>query len=532
MKATYIDYNETNSFSSTALCYLAQDSRLKPFVSYFPTLENFGKLIAEKKATADRQVLHDVVLRQYTETLPGDTLHAQVNSNIKLLLKDGTYTVTTGHQLNIFTGPLYFIYKIVTAINLARELKEKYPENDFVPIYWMASEDHDFAEINHVNLFGTKISWDAQVSGATGRLNPQTIADALRTYQNSLGISKNSDRLAAIIQTAYLEQKTLASATRYLVNALFEAYGVVIIDADEPTLKRQFADIIEEDILEEKSFRAINEASAALKKAGFDPQVNSRNINFFYMKSDMRERIVEDGGLYYILNTDIVFTQEQLRSEIRSFPEHFSPNVVMRPLYQEVILPNIAYIGGGAELVYWLQLKQNFDQYNVNYPIVLLRNSATLTDDSFSSKLCRLHLQAKEIFKDTETLKKEWVLKNSRHSLSLQEEILEFQALFEKLKLRACKIDPTLLPSTDAVKARLKHALLNLEKKLIKAEKRNHEGTLQQIESLKERYFPGGGLQERSENFGIYFVKYGDTLISELVRHFKPLDSKFTIIEP
>ncbi|PRY51441.1 bacillithiol biosynthesis cysteine-adding enzyme BshC [Arcticibacter pallidicorallinus] len=532
MKATYIDYNETNSFSSTALRYLAQDSRLEPFVSYFPTIENFGKLIAEKKVTADRKALHDVVFHQYAETLSTSALHEKVNDNIKLLLEDSTYTVTTGHQLNIFTGPLYFIYKIVTAINLATELKEKYPEKNFVPIYWMASEDHDFAEINNVNLFGTKISWDAQVSGATGRLDPQTIEEALRTYQNSLGLSKNSDRLASILKAAYLEQRTLAAATRFLVNALFQEYGVVVVDADEPALKRQFRDIVEEDILAKKSFRAINDASAKLKEAGFDPQVNSRDINFFYMKDDLRERIVEDKGTFYVLNTDIQFTYEELRLEIRSFPERFSPNVVMRPLYQEVILPNIAYIGGGAELVYWLQLKQNFDQFGINFPIILLRNSATLTDESFSSKLCRLHLQAKEIFKDAETLKKEWVLKNSRHSLSLQEEISEFQALFEKLKLRACKIDPTLLPSTDAVKARLKHALLNLEKKLIKAEKRNHEGTLQQIDGLKAKYFPSGGLQERTENFGIYFVKYGDTLISELVRHFKPLDSKFTILEP
>lgn len=532
MKATYIDYNETNSFSSTALCYLAQDSRLKPFVSYFPTLENFGKLIAEKKVMADRQALHDVLFRQYTDTLTTHPLHEQVSNNIRLLLKDSTFTVTTGHQLNIFTGPLYFIYKIVTAINLATELKAEYPDKDFVPVYWMASEDHDFAEINNVKLFGNKISWDAQVSGATGRLNPQTIADALRAYQNSLGISENSDRLASIIEAAYLQQTTLASATRYLVNALFEEYGVVIIDADEPSLKKQFTPIIEEDVLTKKSFTAITEASKRLKEAGFDPQVNSRDINFFYMKNDMRERIVEDNNVYYVLNSDIHFTPEELRAEIRSFPERFSPNVVMRPLYQEVILPNLAYIGGGAELVYWLQLKQNFEQFHVTYPILLLRNSATLADESFSSKLCRLHIHAREIFKDTETLKKEWVLKNSRHSLSLQEEISEFQALFEKLKLRACKIDPTLLPSTDAVKARLKHALLNLEKKLIKAEKRNHEGTLQQIDGLKQKYFPGGGLQERSENFGIYFVKYGDTLISELVKHFKPLDSKFTILEP
>lgn len=532
MKATYIDYNETNSFSSTALCYLAQDSKLAPFISYFPSLENFGKLMAEKNVIANRQVLHDVVFRQYHATLTSSPIHDKVSNNIQLLLKDNTFTVTTGHQLNIFTGPLYFIYKIVTAINLATELKAKYPEKNFVPVYWMASEDHDFAEINHVKVFGKKISWDMQASGATGRLDPHTIAEALRAYQNTLGASKNADRLADIIQTAYLEQKTLASSTRYLVNSIFEEYGLIIIDADEVDLKQQFAPIIEEDILTRKSVKAITASSAKLKEAGFDPQVNSRDINFFYMKDELRERIVEEDNVYYILNSDVRFSTEEMRKEIRSFPERFSPNVVMRPLYQEVILPNLAYIGGGAELVYWLQLKKNFDQFKVDYPIILLRNSATLADESLNSKLCRLHITAKDIFKDTEVLKKEWVVKNSRHALSLQEEISEFQALFEKLKLRACKIDPTLLPSTDAVRARLKHALINLEKKLVKAEKRNHEGSLQQIEAIKQKYFPGGALQERSENFGIYFVKYGDALIAELVRHFKPLDSKFTILEP
>lgn len=532
MKATYIDYSETNSFSSTALCYLAQDPRLEPFVSYFPTLENFGKFIAEKKITADREVLQQVLLKQYADTLSASSLHQNVSTNINLLSQDSTYTVTTGHQLNIFTGPLYFIYKIVTAINLAAELKVKYPEKDFVPVYWMASEDHDFAEINHIKVFGKKISWDAQVSGATGRLNPETISDALRTYQNSLGISENSEHLGSIIKAAYLEHKTLASATRYLVNALFGEYGLVIVDADEPALKKQFAGIIEEDILTAKSYSAINDSSKRLKEAGFDPQVNSREINFFYMKDDFRERIVADNGVYYVLNSDIRFTEEELREEIRSYPERFSPNVVMRPLYQEVILPNLAYIGGGAELVYWLQLKQNFDQFKVSFPLVLLRNSAMLVDESFSSKLCRLKIYSKDIFKDTDTIKKEWVLKNSRNNLSLHDEMTEFNALFEKLKLRASKVDPTLVASTDAINARLKHALGNLEKKFLKAEKRNHESILQQIDGLKDKYFPGAGLQERSENFGIYYVKYGRLLVAELIKHFKPLDMKFTILEP
>ncbi|WP_069658143.1 bacillithiol biosynthesis cysteine-adding enzyme BshC [Arcticibacter eurypsychrophilus] len=533
MKATYIEYHETNSFSSTALSYLAGDSKIQPFISHFPTIANFGHLIESRRVTTDRKVLRDVLTRQYSETLDsGLPSQLKVNENIELLLRDTTYTITTGHQLNIFTGPLYFIYKIVTTINLSRELKQAYPDKDFVPVYWMATEDHDFAEINHVKLFGKNINWELNASGATGRLNPETIAEALKAYQSTLGISKNSERLTAIIEEAYLHHDTLASATRYLVNALFSSYGLVIVDADEKDFKAQFTSVIEDDIFNKVSSAAITKATNKLKEAGFDPQVNSRDINFFYMKDNLRERLVEEKGVYYLLNSEIRFNAEELRNEIRDYPERFSPNVVMRPLYQEIILPNLAYIGGGSELVYWLQLEQCFDAFKVDFPILLLRNSAMITDESFGSKLCRLHIPAKDIFKSTEILQKEWVLRNSQNVLNLSDERKDFQSVFEKIKLRAYKIDPTLAPSTEAVKARLYHTLENLEKKFLKGEKKNHEGALSQIEGLRTKYFPGNSLQERSENFGLFFVKYGDDFIAELVKRFKPLDFKFTIIEP
>ncbi len=304
------------------------------------------------------------------------------------------------------------------------------------------------------------------------------------------------------------------------------------MDADNRELKKQFADIITEDILNKNSFRLIDKTSKSLEDAGFSTQVNAREINFFYMTDGLRERIIEVVGIFSVLNTDIRFTEEQIKEEISLYPERFSPNVIMRPLYQEVILPNLAYIGGGAEIVFWLQLKENFDFYKAGFPLLLLRNSALITDESFSGKLCRLHLKLKDLFKDTESLQKDWVLTHSHHTLNLSDEKSEFEAIFQKIKLRAYKIDPTLAPSTEAINARLKKALSNLEQKLVKAEKKNHEGALSQIENLRNKYFPGGGLQERSENFGVFYVKYGDQFISELIRHFKPLDFKFTILEP
>src|SRR5690606_12180634 len=154
----------------------------------------------------------------------------------------------TGHQLNLFTGPLYFIYKIVTTINLALELKIAYPEKNFVPVYWMATEDHDFEEINHVNVDEKNISWIQQTNGATGRLNTKTVVAAVQAYKGYLGISNNGKKLAKLVEQAYLQNENLADATRVLVNSLFEQYGLVIINADDASLKAQFADIIKRDI--------------------------------------------------------------------------------------------------------------------------------------------------------------------------------------------------------------------------------------------------------------------------------------------
>lgn len=528
MKATYIDYKDTNSFSKTLLAYLDNDPSLAPFAGNRPNAEGFARQLETKTGKTDREVLVQSLRSQYGKTLQR---HPAVAANVDALLDERTFTVTTGHQLNLFTGPLYFIFKIATTIRLTQDLKSAFPEYTFVPVYWMASEDHDFAEINHARLHGKKIAWEADAHGATGRMKTTGIADAVRQYQSFLGLSDNSSKLASLVEEAYLKHSELAAATRHLVNGLFHTYGLVVMDADDLLLKRCFVPIIEQDILGEHSHRAIEYTSQALKKAGFSTQVHAREINFFYLTDDFRERIVKlDDGRYEVLHQEIYFTKDELKAEIHRHPERFSPNVVMRPLYQEVILPNLAYVGGGAEIVYWLQLKGCFEHYGVDFPILVPRNSAMMTDDNMAVKVLRLDLTFKSIFKDTEDLKKEYVRRHTKHRLNLNDEWMEFNAIFSKLRLRAHKIDPSLGPSTDAVRARLKKAINNLEKKLLKADKRNHEDALIQIDRIKEKLFPGGVLQERSENFGLLYVKYGHRLIGELIRHFNPLDFKFTII--
>lgn len=528
MKATYIAYKDTNSFSKTLLAYLDNAPSLADFVGNRPDIPGFGKQLEAKAGKTDRGGLVRALQHQYGSLLQGQPA---VAANINALLDERTFTVTTGHQLNIFTGPLYFIFKIASTIRLARDLKAAFPEYGFVPVYWMATEDHDFAEINHTRLHGKKIVWNAPAGGATGRMETAGMEDAVREYQRTLGLSDNSSKLAAMVESAYLQHHNLADATRYLVNSLFGSHGLVVIDADDVTLKRRFSPFMEQDIIGGHSHRAIEHTSQALERAGFSSQVHAREINFFYLTDSFRERIVKlDNGRYEVLNQGISFSEDELKTEIHDHPERFSPNVVMRPLYQEVILPNLAYIGGGAEIAYWLQLKSVFQHYGVDFPILVPRNSAMITDDNMSVKVLRLNLTFRSVFKDTEELKKEYVRRHTKHRLTLNDEWMELSAIFSKLQLRAHKIDPSLGPSADAVKARLKKAINNLEKKLLKADKRNHEDALIQIDRIKEKLFPGGVLQERSENVGPLYVRYGDQLIDELIQHFNPLDFKFTII--
>lgn len=533
MESSCISYKDTGYFSPTVINYLDDAPDLRSFYSHRPTLAGFAELFNHKKVTADRGVLTKVLKEQYA---PLEQYHdlqlafETVNKQINQLAEANTYTVTTGHQLNIFAGPLYFIYKIVTAIKLSRQLKEAFPDKNFVPVYWMATEDHDFAEINYTNIGSKKVQWELNAAGATGRLATKTIRQALNQYKGVLGMEGHGPALAEIVETAYTKFNKLADATRYLVNALFGQYGLVIIDADHTELKQQFATIIEQDIIQQNSFKHISETNQLLQSTGVHIQVNPREINFFYLTDDLRERIVFENNRYHILNTEISFTESELKVEIEQHPERFSPNVVMRPLYQELILPNVAYIGGGAELVYWLELKANFEHYQVDFPILILRNSGLVVPEQVSAKIANMGLTAADFFKKTDELKNSWIKQNTTHDLSLNKEWSELENIFEKIKLRACKIDPSLSPSTSAVQARLKHAVGNLEKKLIRAEKRNYSTRLEQIEHIKGALFPKDSLQERTDNFGLFYVKWGQSFIDELIRNFQPLDFQFNII--
>ncbi|WP_443939994.1 bacillithiol biosynthesis cysteine-adding enzyme BshC [Pedobacter sp. MW01-1-1] len=528
MQAKYISYQETHSFSKLVLDYINNEAQLQSFYSYRPDMDGLAQAIENRQFKGTRQTLVEVLKEQYQRIQPNKS----VTKNIELLGQANTFTVTTGHQLNLFTGPLYFIYKIVTAINLAIELKMAHPNKNFVPVYWMATEDHDFDEINHVSVDEKNISWIQTTNGATGRLSTKTVLAAVTAYKGYLGISKNGKRIAKLVEQAYLEHDNLADATRFLVNNLFEKYGLVIVNADNPQLKKEFTSIISADILQQNSSKNIDKSSKTLEQLGYKTQVNGRDINFFYLKDDLRERIIFENGFYQVNHTDLRFTEAELKTEIEKYPERFSPNVVMRPMYQEVILPNIAYIGGGAEVSYWMQLKANFDFYKVDFPVLLLRNSALLIDERSAQNLHSLGFDLADVFLSTEEMKNKWVRKNATAQICLTKEKAAINEIFEQIKQNAQSIDKTLFASGDSAKQKTHHLLENLEKKLFRAEKRKHQTALTQIENVKKRLFPNGTLQERILNIAPMYVNYGEDFLSSCIENFEPLGGDFTLLLP
>src|SRR5690606_24458000 len=354
MNKGFIPFRETHYFSDLICDYLDENSKVKPFYHRFPKIENFKAQIEEKQTNysqAHRKVLCTALEKQYKNCPTSE----RTQQNIKALRESTTFTITTGHQINIFTGPLYFLYKIIATINLCKTLKSTYPGYNFVPVYWMATEDHDFDEINFFNFKGKKLAWNTHASGAVGRLDTQGLEDVFEVFSKELDHSKNSDAIRNLFQNAYLQHDTLATATRALVNELFGKYGLVILDADTIELKKTFIPFVKNDILNNTAFHTVSETNTGLEN--YKLQVNPREINLFYLTNNKRERIEASNNRYSVVNTNLTFTKNEIENEIEQHPERFSPNVILRPLYQEVILPNLCYIGGGGEIAYWLDRK-------------------------------------------------------------------------------------------------------------------------------------------------------------------------------
>lgn len=526
--STYIPFKSTGFFSSMMCDYLEESNQLKRFYQHFPNLEGFKKQLSIKEktfTTQSRQTLVTVLKEQYKNLEVSEA----TATNISSLLETNTFTVTTGHQLNLFTGPLYFLYKIVSAINLSEELSKEFPEHNFVPVYWMATEDHDFDEINYFNFRGSKVQWNSDQTGGVGRFSTEGLKDVFGVFSQHLGTSKNAEYLKKLFTEGYLKHNNLADATRYIANELFAEFGLVIIDADNSELKAQFAPIVADELLQNTSFKTVSDTNALLTES-YKIQVNPREINLFYLTDSIRERIIFEEDVFKINNTSISFSKDELLEELKSNPERFSPNVIMRPLYQEVILPNLCYIGGGGELAYWMQLKDYFDTVKVPFPILLLRNSVQVISEKQFSKLERLAVSTEELFLKQENLIAKKVKENAAVSFDFTSQKSFLNEQFEQLRVIAKQTDVSYIGAVTAQEKKQLKGLENLEKRLLRAEKRRQSDLVERITKLQNEILPNQSLEERQRNFSEYYLEYGRDFISSLKENLKPLKLEFFVL--
>lgn len=528
MSITRKAFSEVPQFSSRDIAYATGAPELKPFYKYPVNLAAFEQVMQDKAAdTIDRELLVSELQAQYSE-LP---THPGVAAQIESLKDEHTFTIITAHQPGLFTGPLYFIYKICSAINLAKQLNETYPDKHVVPVFITGGEDHDFEEINHTFLFGKKLTWENEEQGAVGAMSTASLGPVLENLKSLLGDRETAQAIYQKIEQAYTTYPKYGLATISLVHELFADFGLVVAGMARPAFKRAFLPIIREEIFEQPSQTLVENAQSELEAVGYGGQAHAREINFFYLRNGLRERIVKEGDQYAVINTDYTFTSAEMEAELNAHPEYFSPNVIMRPLFQEKIFPNLAYIGGGGELAYWLERKTQFAHFGINFPMLIRRNSVLWLDKGSQKKLTKLGITIHDLFGDVDLYIREFVEKNSENELSLADELEQLGRLFKSIAQKADEIDPTLQKAVLAEHARQAKAIENFEGRLRRTEKQRFDTALNQIRGLKEKLFPGNGLQERKDNFMNLYLQEGDALFTTLVETLDPLQEGLIIIE-
>jgi len=504
--ANYLPYEGTGYFSKIVSDYLSQSPQLQPFYRHAPTLEGIKDSIAARRSfDTQRGLLTEVLKEQYANL----TITEKVKQNIASLSDKNTFTVTTAHQPNIFTGPLFFIYKILHTVKLADELSAALPQYKFVPVYYMGSEDADLDELGFINAGGQKLVWETKQTGAVGRMKvDKGLLKLIHDIHGQAGVLPFGNELTELFKQCYTKGKLIQQATLELINALFGEYGLVILIPDNAKLKTAFHSVVEKELTEKFSHKIVADTIEKLGQL-YKVQAGGREINLFYLIDDKRERIEVQDTRYEVRTLGLHFSKEEILHELKEHPERFSANVILRGTFQETVLPNIAFIGGGGELAYWLELKNVFEAVHIPFPVLLLRNSFLLINKERAAKLKQLGFTDADLFKDELSLLNTLVKRESGHQLSLSKELQQAKEYYARLRTVTDAVDKTLSEHLGALEKQALKKLTELEKKLLRAERFKYETQQKQIAKLKQMLFPDNSLQERTDNFSLYYATYG-----------------------
>lgn len=526
--AGYIPLPDTGFFSRLVLDYIGQSPSLRPFYEFQPDLEGMQQAIEQrKKYPVDRHSLVNALKEQYSNSAQMPA----VERNIRLLQDENTFTICTAHQPNLATGYAYFIYKIMHAIVLAAHLGKQFPSYNFVPVYYIGSEDDDIEELGFFRYNDHSFRWRTPQTGAVGSMRTEELTNLFQDFFRILGpTNEHTEYLKELLTNAYLRHNTISEATRYLVHTLMGKYGIVVIDPQDKILKKAFTQIATQELCSPAAHRLVQETNRQLQ-ADYSTQAFVRPINFFYLDGGIRQRIEMQEDTWKVVGTGISWTGEQLRQTVNEHPEYFSPNVILRGLYQESILPNVAFIGGGSELAYWMQLKSVFEHYKVFYPTLVLRQSVQFISAYQQDIINKLHFSDRDIFLPAEQLVKDRISQLSQNDLKADGEWHTIVQALQSIRAKAARVDKSLERSVEAALKKMQYQVEIVEKKIYKAEKRNLSTEIDRIYKMKAMLFPGNhSLQERYYTFMQEYAHMGDRYFECLEKTILPFGDQFLII--
>jgi bacillithiol biosynthesis cysteine-adding enzyme BshC len=527
MQISRVPFHDINKLAYKDVYYQEHTDQLKDFIQFQPTIEGL-KAAADtrKEYPVNRTILQEVLADQY-KNIPITKVQAK---HIEKLKDENTFTIVTAHQPSLLGGPGYYFYKIYSVLHLATLLNKTYPAYHFVPVFINGAEDHDFDEVKSVNLFGKTITWDNAGSGSVGRFTTEGLQEVIEEFSKIIGNTQKAEKINSIFIEALKNADNYNEFVKKWVNAFFSKYGLIVLNMDDSRLKRAFIPVMQREITEQISQTLVTTTQESLEKLhNFTPQAYVRDINLFYINDHSRERLYKDGNLYKVNNSNLQFTEQEMIQHLNAYPERFSPNVVMRPIFEEYTLPNLAYIGGGGELAYWLERKRQFQAFNVFYPVLIRRNSVLFLPKYIQKTMDKLGLKESDIWKDEHQLINEYIEKNTDSEFILKQESKAIMQVFFEIAEKAKHIDPTLEPSVLAEAHKTVKTVENLENRIKRSIKKAEETQLNQLKNFKSKLFPNNNLQERVESYLPFWINEEYDMDEVMLEHLNPLQKEFLI---
>lgn len=515
------------------------DIELSSFQQYEISIEGLKQSILDlRKRNFDTRFFLDILKKQYakiglTEAFEEIiSIHFETRTLLENKIEEkNIFTVCCAHQPVLLGGALYTLLKIIDCIQLCNELAKHEPSAVFIPVFFIGNEDHDIEELTTVSVFNKSLKWQIESRDSSGlwQVNSSFLTAKNQLFEIIKNTPYESD-IHAIIENSFWEERPYGECFQRFIHHIFGKYGVLTFNPLDKEAKQRMQPIFEDELRHSTSYNIVQATNQKLQNH-LSIQANPREINLFYADEDGRNRIVKNGQTFDINTSDKVISQKELIEQTQTNIERFSPNVLLRPLYQQLIFPNIAFVGGGAEISYWLQLHELFQHYHIHFPALVRRSSVVFLDKITQQKLDKANLSARTFIEHVNKLENYYMRELAEKKWDINPEMNELKATFNQLFDKIEKNDKPLFQNLQSDKVKVQHFLDSIESKYYKNEKTKHEIVLQQLRNVKEKILPNDTLHERTDSYIQYIAKFGFGIIDFLIAHQRVLNRELLIVE-